>query len=138
MLMADLVDTAQRMGIKTITIEAQHVGRYAWARLGFVPDVTPWRSVRADARRRLFMAKGELLEAYRTILDGENPKLIREVASWRDPVTSLEEFDEMALPKKVPLGQALLLEIPGQWHGSFDLDDKETMVIFRDYVERSV
>jgi GNAT superfamily N-acetyltransferase len=42
MLMADLVDTAEKFGIKTITIEAQDIGRYAWARFGFVADRTAW------------------------------------------------------------------------------------------------
>lgn len=141
MLMADLVDTAQRMGIKTITIEAQDIGRYAWARFGFVADRTAWMwHVRVEATRRLLMSKSELqpalLEAYRKILDGENPKLIREVANWRDPVSSLTEFDRMGQPQKVPLGQALLIETPAQWYGSFDLDDPETMAIFRRYVGR--
>ena len=42
MLMANLIDTAARFGINTITIEAQDIGRYAWARFGFVPDRTAW------------------------------------------------------------------------------------------------
>ena len=41
MLMADLVDTAARFGIHTITIEAQDIGRYAWARFGPSPTVLP-------------------------------------------------------------------------------------------------
>jgi len=76
------VDTAARFGIHTITIEAQDIGRYAWARFGFVPDRTAWmRSVRVEARRRLKMANAEIsptaMVAYGEILDGENPKLGR-------------------------------------------------------------
>jgi hypothetical protein len=83
--------------LHTITIEAQDIGRYAWARFGFVPDRTAWmRSVRVEARRRLKMANAEIsptaMVAYGEILDGENPKLIREVASWRYPVTSIVKF----------------------------------------------
>ncbi|SPP92865.1 hypothetical protein [Bradyrhizobium vignae] len=142
MLMADLIDTADRLGINTITIEAQDIGRYAWARFGFVPDRTAWmNSVRTQAGRRLRMATAEIspasMRSYRDVLDGENPKLIREVASWRDPVTSIENFDrDTGLPKKVPLGQALLLETQEQWYGTFFLDDPETMEIFRKYVGR--
>jgi GNAT superfamily N-acetyltransferase len=143
MLMADLVDTAARFGIHTITIEAQDIGRYAWARFGFVPDRTAWmRSVRVEARRRLKMANAEIsptaMVAYGEILDGENPKLIREVASWRYPVTSIVKFNkDTGLPEKVPLGQALLLETQEQWYGTFDLGDPETMEIFERYVGRS-
>jgi len=142
MLMADLVDTAARFGIHTITIEAQDIGRYAWARFGFVPDRTAWmRSVRVEARRRLKMANAEIsptaMVAYGEILDGENPKLIREVVSWRDPVTSIVKFNkDIGLPEKVPLGQALLLETQEQWYGTFDLGDPETMEIFGRYVGR--
>jgi GNAT superfamily N-acetyltransferase len=143
MLMADLVDTAARFGIHTITIEAQDIGRYAWARFGFVPDRTAWmRSVRVEGRRRLKMANAEIsptaMVAYGEILDGENPKLIREVASWRDPVTSIVKFNkDTGLPEKVPLGQALLLETQEQWYGTFDLGDPETMEIFERYVGRT-
>ncbi len=97
--------------------------------------------VRMEARRRLIMARAELapsrFDAYSSVLDGENHKLIREVASWRDPVTSRELDQDTQLPRKVPLGQALLLETPAQWFGSFDLDDPETMAIFRQYVGRT-
>jgi hypothetical protein len=108
MLMADLVDAAAKFGINTITIEAQDIGRYAWARFGFVPDRTAWmRSVRVEARRRLKMATAEIsptaMGAFGEVLDGENPKLIREVASWRDPVTSIVKFNkDTGLPEKVP------------------------------------
>lgn len=143
MLMADLVDTAARLGINTITIEAQDIGRYAWARFGFVPDRTAWmRSVRIEARRRLKMANAEIspvdMGAYLEILDGENPKLIREIASWRNEVTSISGFNkDTGLPEKVPLGQALLLETREQWYGTFELDDPETMEIFANYVGRT-
>jgi GNAT superfamily N-acetyltransferase len=141
MLMANLVDTAAQLGIRRITIEAQDIGRYAWARFGFVAERTAWMwQVRIEARRRLLMSRDELapgrFAAFSSVLDGENPKLIREVASWRDPVSSLELDQDTQLPKKVPLGQALLLETQAQWFGNFDLDDAETMAIFKQYVGR--
>ena len=142
MVVADLVDTAVRFGINTITIEAQDIGRYAWARFGFVPDRSSWMwHVRVEARRHLKMTSAEIsqpaLGAYGEVLDGENPKLVREVASWRDPVTSIVKFNkDTGLPEKVPLGQALLLETQSQWYGTFELDDPETMDIFERYVGR--
>ena len=143
LLMADLVDTAARLGIRRITLEAQDVGRYAWARFGFVPDRTAWvGQVRVEARRRLLRARGDLkphrFAACSEVLDGANPKLIRTVASWRDLVTSLTEIDRIAGDyKKIPLGQALLLEHGAQWFGEFNLDDPETMIIFNEYIGRA-
>ncbi len=63
LLMADLVDTAERLGINLITVEAEDIGRYAWARFGFVPDRGSWNfQVRIEAVRRLQMARSQLNE----------------------------------------------------------------------------
>jgi hypothetical protein len=141
LLMADLVDTAARLGIRQITVEAQDVGRYAWARLGFVPDRGSWNfQIRIEARRRLLRSRGEiepsLFSAYLDTLDGEDPLLIRQVAEWNVPVDSLRDFDENGNPAKIAIGKALLLETGAQWYGVFDLDDEETMNIFKRYVAR--
>jgi GNAT superfamily N-acetyltransferase len=141
-LMADLVDTAAKLGIKQISIEAEDVGRYAWARFGFVPDRTAWMyHVRIEARMRLLRSSSQIdpknLAAYRELLDKENPRLIREVARWTDQVDSIKEFDVNGHPEKVALGKAVLLETPANWFGTFDLEDAETMDIFKRYVGRN-
>jgi len=122
-------------------VEAQDVGRYAWARLGFVPDRGSWNfQIRIEARRRLLRSRGEiepsLFSAYLDTLDGEDPLLIRQVAEWNVPVDSLRDFDENGNPAKIAIGKALLLETGAQWYGVFDLDDEETMNIFKRYVAR--
>jgi GNAT superfamily N-acetyltransferase len=38
LLMADLIDTPLRMQLDKVTIEAKDIGRYVWARIGFIPD----------------------------------------------------------------------------------------------------
>lgn len=140
LLMTDLVDTAERLGISLITVEAEDIGRYAWARFGFVPDRGSWNfQVRIEAIRRLQLARGQLTAeayaAYREVLDMEQPEMIREVASWTDMVDS-RHMDDRGYPLKVELGKALLLETSANWFGDFRLDDPESMKIFRRYVGR--
>jgi GNAT superfamily N-acetyltransferase len=36
--MGDLVKFARSIGISSIRLDAEHIGRYAWLRVGFVPD----------------------------------------------------------------------------------------------------
>jgi hypothetical protein len=142
LLMADLVDTAARLGIRQIAVEAQDIGRYAWVRFGFLPDRGSWNfQIRIEARRRLLRSRGEierkLFAAFLDVLDGEDPSLIRQVAEWGVLVNSLRDYDENGNPAKIAVGKALLLETGAQWYGLFDLDDEETMTIFRRYVGRS-
>lgn len=141
LLMADLVRTAERLRIRRIDIEAQDIGRYAWARFGFVPDRGSWKfHVAIEARRRLVRARSQIdpqrFAFYSEVLDSDNPVSIRAVASWHDVIDSME-FDSNGNPLKVELGKALLLETPAQWFGSFDLDDAQTMAVYREYVRNS-
>ena len=142
LLMADLVDTAARLGIRRIEIEAEDIGRYAWARFGFVPDRTAWNyHIRIEARRRLQRSRGEIGDerfAYCSrVLDQDNPTAIREVVSWADTVTSYSSpTDRFNLPSMTTLGRALVLEGQAQWFGTLDLDDTESMAIFTKYVGR--
>lgn len=139
LLMADLVETARLLDIPTIEIEAQDIGRYAWARFGFLPDRTAWNyQIKIAARPRLVAALPEIGEARfaycSRVLDGTDPALVRDVASWNDAVTSREgRFDRE--PETTTLGRALLLETQAQWYGSFDLRDPETMSVYRAYVK---
>jgi hypothetical protein len=135
-LMANLVDTAQRMGLKEIAIEAEYVGRYAWARFGFLPDRTAWRyHVRVEAYKRLQRSSNELdaqnYQLYRGVLEGDEPDLIRQVVQWRDPVESLKDFDHNGNPSKISISKALLLETGANWIGTFDLDDPGTLKFSR-------
>jgi hypothetical protein len=141
LLMADLVDTARRMGLKEISLEAEDIGRYAWARIGFVPDRTAWRyHVRVEAHRRLQRSRKELVprnyQLYREVLDGDEPDLIRQVVQWPDLVDSLKDFDPNGNPAKIAIGKAVLLETSANWIGTFDLEDPLTIELFETYLGR--
>lgn len=142
LLMADLVDTASRLGIRQITIEAQDIGRYAWACIGFVPDMASWNyHIRIEGLRRLLRSRHEIdprmFPAYEDVFARDNPLLIREVIRWKSLVDSIQEYDGGGNPAKIAIGKAVLLETPAQWYGVFDLDDPDTMKIFNDYVGRA-
>jgi hypothetical protein len=107
-----------------------------------MPDRTAWKyHVQIEARRRLLRSRHEIepakFEAYREMLDRDDPLLIREVVRWKDPVDSLISFDPNGNPEKIAIGKAVLLETPANWFGTFDLEDAETMRIFRAYVGRA-
>ena len=126
---------------RQIDLEAEDIGRYAWARFGFVPDRGSWKfQVALEARRRLLRARQQIdpgrFTFYSEVLDSDDPASIRAVASWRDIVDSME-YDANGNALKVELGKALLLETPARWFGSFNLDDPETMAIYREYVRSS-
>jgi hypothetical protein len=141
LLMADLIDTAARLGIRQITVEAQDIGRYAWACIGFVPDRASWNyHVRIEGLGRLLRSRGEinpkLFASYQDVLARDNPLLIREVIRWKTPVSSVQEYDANGYPARIAIGKAVLLETGAQWYGVFDLDDVDTMNIFNSYVGR--
>lgn len=107
-----------------------------------MPERTAWNyHVRIEARMRLLRSRAEInpknFAAYQELLDKDNPRLIREMVRWADPVNSLKEFDHNGNPQKVPIGKAALIETAADWYGTFDLEDTETMDIFRSYVGRS-
>jgi hypothetical protein len=141
-LMADLVDTSLKLGLREIAVEAQDVGRYAWARFGFVPDRGSWRyHIQLEAPRRLRVSEREIppakYRAYRNLLDRDDPLVIREIARWNDMVDSTQNFDEEGRPSKIAIGKALLLETPADWYGTFNLEDPETKRVFEEYVGRA-
>jgi hypothetical protein len=142
LLMADLIDTASRLGIRQVTVEAQDLGRYAWACIGFVPDKASWNfQIRIEGLMRLLRSRHEieprLFSAFQDVLARDNPLLIREVIRWKPMVNSIQEYDSDGNPAKIPIGKAVLLEALTQWYGVFDLDDPDTMKIFNDYVGRT-
>ena len=139
LLMADLIDTAARLGVQRITVEADDVGRYAWACLGFVPDKASWNyHIRLEGLGRLARSRNELKpdHAYQDVLSNSNPLLIRNVIRWKQLVKSTELYGPDGEPLPIAIGKAILLETGARWYGEFDLDDPETMRIFNEYVGR--
>lgn len=142
LLMADLIDTAGRLGVRQVTVEAQDIGRYAWACIGFVPDRASWNyRIRIEGMMRLLRSRREidpaLFAAFEDVLARDNPLLIREVMRWKPLVDSVQDYDAGGNPAKIPIGKAVLLETLTQWYGVFDLDEPDTMKIFNDYVGRT-
>ena len=132
--MGDLIEMALRMRIERIDIEAQDIGRYAWIRAGFLPDKTGWRyRIRPDVRERLAKARSYMSEEdYRyceMTLDSDDPRTVREIASWETPVPSKERSERGDAIMR-PLGRVLLLEILADWCGSFDLRDPVSLEIY--------
>ena len=141
LLMADLIDTAARLGVRRITLEADDVGRYAWACLGFLPDRASWNyHIRLEGLGRLARSRNELkpevYHAYQDVLSNSNPLLIRNVIQWKQLVSSAELYGPDGEPMPIAIGKAILLETGARWYGEFDLEDPETMSIFDEYVGR--
>ena len=48
-LMGDLVDTGKLIGIDSIRLRAERVGRYVWVKMGFLPTGDAWRQMKLEA-----------------------------------------------------------------------------------------
>ncbi len=136
--MGDLVRFADLIGVSTIRLDAEHIGRYAWLRVGFVPDRGSWGRLKIELTHRLAMALPNLGERryldILAIIQTASPESARELASLTDPVDSLELFTEDGKPEKVPLGRALFLEIGSNWSGELDLADLRTRQVIELYI----
>lgn len=136
--MADLVRFADLIGVSMIRLDAEHIGRYAWLRVGFVPDRGSWGRLKIELLHRLAMALPNLGERryldILAIIQSPSPESARELASLTDPVDSMELFTEDGKPAKVPLGRALYLEIGSNWSGELDLADPRTRQVIELYI----
>ena len=136
--MGDLVRFADLIGVSTIRLDAEHIGRYAWLRVGFVPDRGSWGRLKIELTHRLAMALPNLGERryldVLAIIRSPSPDSARELASLTDPVDSLELFTEGGKPEKVPLGRALFLEVGSNWSGELDLADPPTRQVMELYI----
>lgn len=136
--MGDLVAFAQSIGVRSIRLDAEHIGRYAWLRVGFVPDRGSWLRLKVELTHRLAMALPDLGERrYLDILgmiQSPTPERARDLASLTDPVDSRELFTEDGRPEKVPLGRALFLEMGSNWSGELDLSDPDTVILIEHYI----
>lgn len=136
--MGDLATFARSIGVFVIRLDAEHIGRYAWLRVGFVPDRGSWARLKVDLMHRLAIALPNLGERrYLDVLgmiQSSSPERARELASLDDAVDSRELFAENGRPEKVPLGRALFLEIGSAWSGELDLADARTRQLLDLYV----
>jgi hypothetical protein len=137
-LMGDLIDTAKRIGVDTIKIEAQKIGRYAWLRMGFVPESSSWKLLQPEAARAIQRHEGRLgrkltSDLIRQVLVG-TPATARILAGLKQMVPSRERFNEHGNPEEVPLGIAIFLESNLDWYGTFDLRDEASVKVAEDYL----
>jgi GNAT superfamily N-acetyltransferase len=137
--MGDLIDTARLLGLSRITLDAEHIGRYAWLRVGFLPDRGSWRIMSKEIQDRLMAALPEIGEArfleLLAITRLPDPSGARALAALSEPVPSLEMFNPDGTGKPVPLGRALFLEIGSNWSGELDLSDETSMSLAESYIK---
>ena len=137
--MGDLIQFAQRIGIATLRLDAEHIGRYAWLRVGFVPDRGSWLRLRIEPTHRLAMALPDLGERrYLEVLAmirSAGPEGARDLAALTEAVDSNELFGADGRPEKVPLGRALFLETGSNWSGEADLTDGATLAVIEHYID---
>jgi hypothetical protein len=124
------------LGVGRIDIEAQRIGRYAWLRIGFVPDAGSWRNIQLEAPRFIQRHQAYLgnqtPELIGRVLSG-TPKAARWLAGLRNPVPSRELFDDDGQPLMVPLGKAFFIEAAPNWNGWFSFDP-ESVALAESYV----
>ena len=136
-LMGDLLDTALLLGISTIGIEAERIGRYAWLRAGFLPDRGSWRNIQLEAFRftqrhlPLLTGASELMAA----LASGGPTMARSLAWMQQPVPSRELYNQFGQPEMVPFGKAFFLEASPNWTGQFKFDP-ESIGMAQTYIGR--
>ena len=124
-LMGDLLAASRLLGIARVSVEAQRIGRYAWLRMGFIPDGGSWRTIQLEAPR--------FIMRHAAYLDGDAPGLIalvlsgkaataRSLAALPHLVPSLELYDDHGVPVMVALGKAFYIEAAPNWTGEFNFD----------------
>jgi GNAT superfamily N-acetyltransferase len=137
-LMGDLIDTASFIRLETIRLQAEKIGRYAWIKMGFLPDAGSWMHLKRLALSFILTHETRLgteiaNDLVRRVNSG-GPEAARALAAVETPVPSRDlpqRHDEVL----VPFGRAFFLEIGGDWHGSLNLRDKETMQLVASYLD---
>lgn len=125
LLMADLLRAAELLGVARISIEAERIGRYAWLRIGFVPDRGSWRNIQLEALRFVQRHQAQIGADAPTViatLASGGPITARWLAELDHPVPSRELYDGAGQPMLVPFGKAFYLEAAPNWTGEFNFD----------------
>ena len=125
-LMREEIDLYEDLGIKQVNLQANiEGGAYAWARYGFVPTNYGWNGLRSRLRKKL-----QILYEESTIVTDDVVKRLSTLLSSPDPKVLWKVADFMVGDKKI--GKRLLFG--DSWHGTLDLNDKESMARFNSYV----
>jgi len=135
-LMGDLIDTAVLIGVETIRLQAEKIGRYAWIKMGFLPDAGSWMHLKREALSFILthesrLGTGLTNELVRRVNAG-GPEAARALAAVEIPVPSRDLARRHEQPF-VPFGRAFFLEVAGDWYGSLNLRDEETVKLVAAY-----
>ena len=135
-LMLDLVRLAALLDVERIAVQARKVGRYAWLRMGFVPDEGSWRDMRGTIVRELFRVDDE-------VGPERVAALVRQVATGRPEVAGVLAALTVPLPSTalradgrpvmVPLGKALFIDAVGDWSGAVDVQGEGGIALAEAY-----
>jgi hypothetical protein len=139
-LMGDLIDVAKLIGVDRIALQAHNIGRYAWIRMGFLPDAGSWAQLKREALSFVLSQSSRLgasatNELVRRINEG-GPEAARTLAAMTTLVPS-RELPNRYEPALVPLGKAFFLEYGSDWYGSLDLRDREAMKLVASYRDQA-
>lgn len=140
LLMMNLIDFGNAIEAKSIEIEAQDVGRYAWLPMGFLPDKTSWKdriAPRAASFAKLQASLGTITRAVRDEILDITSKPDRRFAR---ELVAFERFkipgrDRMGRETEVSLPKAMMQQPGTDWNGAFDFDEK-SLEFFNEYKVR--
>lgn len=141
-LMGDLIDTARLIGVDRITLRAERVGRYVWAKMGFRPTDDAWRQMRLEAYGFIVQHMAvlqqhngiDVRELLQRIQAG-GPSMALALAAMEMPVPSSEILNRFE-PELMPFGKVFFLEVASPWSGALDLRNAEQMKTVEAYRER--
>lgn len=135
--MADAVAIARELGLDTIRLEADSIGKYVWLRCGFVPDRGSWLAMKPFLIQRIVEARDDLgprrFAEVLTLADNPAPVAARELAALDDPVRSRQILEDGRRNVEIPLGRAIFIEAAPIWSGSFDLADPVSLAVLDEY-----
>jgi len=120
-ILSSQVEFYKTLGIKKLELSTSDIGRYAWARYGFVPDSRSWTQLVGSMKRAL---KAPLRGSFSEDAISDMAALLEKVAG--DP-------EGIRLVASSPLGKELLLN-GASWTGSLDLASAEAMEYFNAYI----
>lgn len=128
-LMADLVGTCKLVGVSRIRLQARQIGRYAWLRMGFKPDLGSWMDLRRTLLAGIYsfeesLGGGMVGELARRIAHGRE-ETANFLAALDNPVPSPRLVGPDGRPREVPLGKALFLDFGGDWSGEYVVEDND-------------
>jgi GNAT superfamily N-acetyltransferase len=135
-LMGDLIDTGRLVGIDTIRLRAERVGRYVWVKMGFLPTEDAWRTMKAEAYDFILshmeaLGRANAMGLLERVHKG-SPDMARVLASIDIPVPS-SHLPSRFTPKPMPFAKVFFLEAASPWSGSLDLRDEEAMKVVESY-----